>query len=152
MEVVPFVDDFFRPRARLGDSLRPGRPCSCEKACSRSDEIDRTSSEMERVRDATHAVIALSSPATASHTKVGMDVEQDSKVKCCMSSEPPDIGQHHRVRMSRRRRSRHYGTMVRLVRDVGATPRRRCVSKASSTWTMLTSRKTASARDHTDHR
>ena len=68
VEMVSFVDDFFRAGTRLGDALRPGRPCSCEKQCSRSCEIDCTSAEVERVRLATLAVIALRSPAAASDT------------------------------------------------------------------------------------
>lgn len=66
--MVAFVEDFLRARTPCGDTLRVGRPSSCDKSFSWSCEIDSAASEVERVFDATHVAIVVRRPAAASDT------------------------------------------------------------------------------------
>jgi len=89
VEVVAFVDDFFRARAALTDTLRVGRPSSGDKARSWSDEIDSAASEVVAARDATHSAIALSSPVTAGNSEVRMGCQETVQVELSMRLQAP---------------------------------------------------------------
>lgn len=85
VEMVRFNDDFLRARTARGDALRVGRPSNCSSTRSCDCEIDSASSDVERVLDATHALVVLRRTATASDTYSGMTSEQASEMQSGMS-------------------------------------------------------------------
>lgn len=84
VEMVAFVDHFFRARAADTDTLRVGRSTSCDKRRSWSCEIDSAASEVKRVRRPTHSAVALSSPATGGNNQVRMSCQEASEMQQSM--------------------------------------------------------------------
>lgn len=89
VEVVSFEDDLFRPCAARRDPLPPCDCRSAAKKASRSDDIDCTSFEVERVFDATHELVVSNRTAAAADTEAGNGIEQASNVKRSMWCQPP---------------------------------------------------------------
>lgn len=132
MDVVAFVDDLFRPRAPRRDALGVDRGDDRRSSAGWDHKVDCTASEVERAFDATHSAVALRSAATAGDNDSRMDSQETQEVLSGMCIEtPPPFERALRVRLL----MGHGNT--NLV--VATGPRRRCVSKASSTHPRTTS-------------
>lgn len=89
VNVVALVYDLLRSGATRGRSVAP-RPGDERRSIAGCDHnVDSSALEVERVRDATHAAVALRRAATAGNTSSRPDVEQASEVQFGMGGEPP---------------------------------------------------------------
>jgi hypothetical protein len=65
VEVVALVDDFLRAGAARSEAKSSRLPYAPSDVLSSSREIDRSTSEVIRARDATHEAVAYSRATTA---------------------------------------------------------------------------------------
>lgn len=89
VEVVRLLEDFFGAGACWGNSASPHKRCSFSEFDWASDEVDCTSSEMERSRYATHPAIMGDRAPARGNSKSWMSSKKDMEVEGGVRGQAP---------------------------------------------------------------